>query len=216
MASPQEDRTLNLPVQAVNDDAELFAPTGSETATATRSERVCSECGVRSYFLGGREPDWSGWRDGLCPSCAIREAAERVKTATREEQEQLVIETLRVRVQPLTQLVRETGVPYQVARAAKARALRDGLIQREKVPDKQERTLSRKEAGQRRQRNSAARDLELLRAHQPITARQFEKLAKVSESTAIRRLRKLLDAGLATREKLPANRRCVLYRAAAD
>ena len=72
-----------------------MSPTATLTPEAPQAqpvrERRCGTCGVRSRFLEGFEPDWSGWVRGCCRACSIQAAWEAARNASREEQEQLVL-----------------------------------------------------------------------------------------------------------------------------
>ena len=152
-------RTQHWPaVQARNDDSELFAPAGN--GTATRSERTCSECGVRSYFLG-REPDWRGWDEaGRCPRCAAAATQEKARMATREEQERMALSCFQSGVLATDQVSKLTGVPFQVCRKVKREGVESGLLARRNVPERPARRrlpTSRKEQGEQRRQDTRPR-----------------------------------------------------------
>ena len=97
-----------------------------QTQTQPR-QRVCRECGMRSYFPQGFEPRWDAWIDGRCPRCALEDMRERAREAGKEEQEKLAISALR-KTRSLDEAVRLSGLTLPTVRAVRKRALADGRL----------------------------------------------------------------------------------------
>ena len=199
--------------------------TGTATLTpeartqAQPRERVCVTCGMRSRFLEGFEPNFSGWEGGLCPHCAEREAIETAREATREEQEARVLKVLQQGVPYVEDAARKTGVPLPIVRQVKRRALAEGLLTPPKSRPprltKAERAAEIRERGRKQAEANLRRDLAVLQEAGTVTRAAYAVAANCAPATATGRLRRLTEAGLATREpSSPHDRRLVTWRAA--
>jgi Fic family protein len=125
----------------------------------------------------------------------------------------LVLKALQAGANQIDRVSKETGVALPIVRAVKRRALKEGLITLPKRPDRQEKAASPRERGEKRRRASIARDLEILRERGPLTRQGFQAFAKCSDSSATRRLRRLVQKELAVRERLVGDGRTVTYTA---